>query len=62
VEEQVNGLILQEVTKEAIAQALQWCINNPQQLEAFARKTTSTSCFSLSQLKHHLQALPYAFI
>lgn len=62
VEEQVNGLILQEVTREAIAQALQWCINNPQQLEAFARKTTSTSCFSLSQLQHHLQALPYAFI
>lgn len=62
VKDQVNGLILQEVTGEVIANALQFCLNNPQKLEAFAQATTDTSCFSLSQLQHHLQSLPYAVI
>jgi glycosyltransferase involved in cell wall biosynthesis len=60
VKDQVNGLILPEVSGRAIAQALDFCLNNPDQLEAFAKKSTDTSCFSLSQLQQSLQALPYA--
>lgn len=49
VQNRVNGLVLQEVTKEAIADALLFCLKNPRQIEAFARQSTDTSCFSLSQ-------------
>lgn len=59
VKDQVNGLILPEVTGVAIANALQFCLNNPQQLEAFAKATINQSAFNLSQLQHHLQ-IPYA--
>jgi glycosyltransferase involved in cell wall biosynthesis len=64
VKDEVSGLILQDVTGEAIANALLFCLNNPQQLEAFARATDNTSHFGfgLLQLQHHLQALPYAVI
>jgi glycosyltransferase involved in cell wall biosynthesis len=62
VKDEVSGLILQEVTGEAIANALLFCLNNPQQLEAFAKATDNTSHFGLLQLQHHLQALPYAVI
>ncbi|MBE9125721.1 glycosyltransferase family 4 protein, partial [Coleofasciculus sp. LEGE 07081] len=62
VKDRVNGLILPEVTREAIAQTLEFCLNNPQQLQAFARKTTTMSKFSLSRLHHHLQSLPYVHI
>jgi glycosyltransferase involved in cell wall biosynthesis len=57
VKDQVNGLVLPEVTGDAIANALQFCLNNPRQLEAFARATTNTFGFSLSQLQLHLQSL-----
>ncbi|MDP8963805.1 MAG: glycosyltransferase family 4 protein, partial [Cyanobacteriota bacterium] len=59
VKDRVSGLILQEVTGEAIANALQFCLQNPRQLEAFARESTKASFFSLSQLQQYLQALPY---
>jgi glycosyltransferase involved in cell wall biosynthesis len=59
VKDRVGGLILQEVTGEAIANALQFCLQNPRQLEAFARESTKASFFSLSQLQQYLQALPY---
>jgi glycosyltransferase involved in cell wall biosynthesis len=59
VKDEVSGLILQEVTGDAIANALQLCLNNPQRLEAFARATTNTFCFSLSQLQLHLQSLSH---
>ena len=64
VKDEVSGLILQDVTGEAIANALLFCLSNPQQLEAFARATDNTSHFGfgLLQLQHHLQALPYAVI
>ncbi len=62
VQDRVNGLILREVTGEAIAETLHFCLNNPRQLEAFARKSVNTSCFDLSQLQHHLQTLPYAVV
>lgn len=62
VQDRVNGLILQEVTGQAVASALQFCLNNPQQLKTFAQQSTNTSYFGLSQLQHHLQALPYAAV
>lgn len=62
VKDQVNGLILQEVTGQAIAAALQSCLENPWQLEVFAQQSTNTSYFSLSQLHRHLQSLTYAVI
>jgi glycosyltransferase involved in cell wall biosynthesis len=62
VKDRVNGSILQEVSGQAIAEALQFCLKNPRQLEAFAQQSTNTSCFSLSQLHHHLQSLHYAVI
>ncbi|HBL10855.1 MAG TPA: glycosyltransferase [Cyanobacteria bacterium UBA11162] len=62
VKDGVNGIIVQEVTGEAIANALQFCLNNPQQLEVFAKASTNLSCFSLSQLHHHLQSLTHAII
>lgn len=62
VKDEVSGLILQDVTGEAIAQAIQFCLNNPLQLEALARAIPDSSCFSLSQLQQHLHGLPYAVI
>lgn len=64
VKDEENGLILQEVTGETIANALLFCLNNPQQLEGFVRATDNTSHFGfgLLQLQHHLQTLPYAVI
>ncbi|MEQ8756875.1 MAG: glycosyltransferase family 4 protein [Coleofasciculus sp. G1-WW12-02] len=62
VKDRVNGLILPDVTGEAIAQALEFCLNNPGQLQAFAEAATDMSEFSLSQLHHHLQSLPYAHL
>lgn len=59
VKDEVSGLILQEVTGDAIANALQFCLNNPQRLEAFARATTNAFYFSLSQLQLHLQSLSH---
>ncbi len=59
VKDQENGLLLREVAGEAIAEALQLCLNNPRQLEAFAQQSTQTfGCFSLLQLQHHLLSLP----
>ncbi|MEQ9235244.1 glycosyltransferase family 4 protein [Coleofasciculus sp. E2-BRE-01] len=59
VKDRVNGLILPEVTGEAIAQALEFCLNNPGQLQVFAEAATDMSAFSLSQLHHYLQSIPY---
>lgn len=60
VKDQVNGIILPEVSGEAIAQALEFCLYNPQQLQSFSREATDMSMFSLSQLHQHLQSLAHA--
>jgi glycosyltransferase involved in cell wall biosynthesis len=52
-----NGLILPEVSPEAIVHALLFCLHHPQQLVAFAQQSYLTSNCSLSQLKEHLQQL-----
>lgn len=62
VKHRVNGLILEEVTGEAIADALNICLKNTQQLEAFSHQSISIEAYSLSQIQHHLQNLAYAII
>jgi len=62
VQDQVNGMILPEVTGEAIAQALKFCLNNPQTLERFSQASTNMSKFNLSQLYHHFQSLSHALV
>ncbi|MBD1862615.1 glycosyltransferase family 4 protein [Trichocoleus sp. FACHB-46] len=62
VKDGVSGLILQNVTGAAIAEALLFCLNNPQQLVNFSRQSTSMEHFGLATLQNNLQALPYATI
>jgi glycosyltransferase involved in cell wall biosynthesis len=57
VKDKVNGLVLSEVTGEAIANALLLCLNNPRQLAAFAEQSTDISHFSLLPLQHYFQSL-----
>lgn len=59
VKNKVNGLILPEVSKEAIADTLMLCLQNPEQLEAFSHQSTSTESFNLPQLQQDLQTLAY---
>jgi glycosyltransferase involved in cell wall biosynthesis len=62
VNDRVNGLILQNVTGEAIANALLFLLNNPQQLEVFSSQSRNLEEFSLSNLNRRLQALSYAIV
>jgi glycosyltransferase involved in cell wall biosynthesis len=63
VKDQENGLILQEVSGETIAQALQLCLDNPSKLRKWALNSSTTpTTFNLVQLHHYLQSLPYASI
>jgi glycosyltransferase involved in cell wall biosynthesis len=54
VKQGVNGILLEEITGKAIAQALELCLRNPSQLDVFA-KSTNISCYSLSHLLQNLQ-------
>lgn len=62
VEDKVNGLILPEVTGKAIADALEFCLNHPRQLETFSLQSKSSENFCLSQLQYRLQHLTNAVI
>lgn len=62
VKDQVNGMVLPEVSGEAIIQALQVCLKHPRQLEAFSQMSISSNLFSLRQLQSHLQTLSYALV
>ncbi len=57
VKDQHNGLLLSEVTGEAIVQALHYCLRHPQQLQQFAQNTLSISQFSLTNLRQRFQSL-----
>ena len=58
VKEQVNGLILPNITGEAIAQALIFCLHNPQELARFSENSNQVlSNFSLSKLTENLTAI-----
>lgn len=52
-----NGLRLSEVTGDAIAAALHYCLANPKQLEVFSQHADPLDRFSLLQLQHQLQSL-----
>ncbi len=62
VEDKVNGLILPEVSSKAIAQTLQLCLDNPEQLKAFSQQSTNTQNFNLPQLQYHLETIADAII
>jgi glycosyltransferase involved in cell wall biosynthesis len=53
----VNGLLLEEPTAEAIDEALQFCLNNPDQLAQFSENATVNERFSLSYLGTMLSAI-----
>ncbi|MBF2066451.1 MAG: glycosyltransferase family 4 protein [Calothrix sp. C42_A2020_038] len=53
----VNGILLEDVTANAIIQALELCLQNPWKLELFASK--STCDLNLFQLQEHLQKLSF---
>ncbi|MGL5836378.1 MAG: glycosyltransferase family 4 protein, partial [Waterburya sp.] len=55
VKEQNNGLILPQITGEAIAETLIFCLQNPQQLAKFSSNSTQVlSNFTLSELAQKL--------
>lgn len=62
VKDQMNGLLLPEVTADAIATALHFCLAHPEQLAAFAEQSSLVADFSLVQLQHHLLSLPHAAV
>lgn len=58
VKDRINGLILPNVTGIAIAKALKFCLDNPQELAKFSQASHQVlSTFNLSQLAHNLQHL-----
>lgn len=60
VRDRLDGLILNAVTPEDIASALRFCLNHPQQLQEFSRNSADLRAFSLANLQHCLQEIPYA--
>jgi glycosyltransferase involved in cell wall biosynthesis len=57
VEDQVNGLILPEVTRSAIAQSLMSCLDNPAQLQSLADRAVNLERFSLDTLLDNLSSI-----
>lgn len=57
VADQVNGLLLPEVSGPAIADALLYCLRNPGQLQRFAQNAVPAAEFGLGQLQSHLLRL-----
>ncbi len=57
VKDQVNGLVLPEVTGEAIAEALTICLENPAQLAQWSSQSWPIKKFSLLQLSERLQTI-----
>lgn len=59
VKDNINGMLLNEVSGEAIAQALQSCINNPGKLELFSTQSVDITKFNLLNLQTQLESLDY---
>jgi glycosyltransferase involved in cell wall biosynthesis len=55
--DRVNGLLLEEPTAAAIEEALQFCLQNPDQLAQFSENATVSERFSLSYFGARLCAL-----
>ena len=62
VKNKINGLILANVTTEAIVQALKFCQQNPRQLQQFANQSRITADSSLQKLSQRLYAVAYGSI
>ena len=62
VKNNINGLILENVTTEAIVHALKFCQQHPWQLQEFANQSQITSDFSLQKLSHRLHAVAHGSI
>lgn len=57
VKDQINGLILPNITGKAIAKTLKFCLENPQQLTKFSSNSTEIlSDFSLEKLSQQLKS------
>ena len=57
VRDSINGIVLEESTPDAIVEALQFCLRNPDQLAQFSENATIGERFSLSCLGATLCAL-----
>lgn len=57
VENDVNGMVLDELTATCIASAVRDCIANPARLEKFAFVSHVRNKFTIQALAHHLQDL-----
>jgi len=55
--DRVNGLLLEEPTTAAIEEALQFCLQNPDQLAQFSENAMLDQRFSLPFLAAELRAL-----
>jgi glycosyltransferase involved in cell wall biosynthesis len=55
VQDKINGLLLQNVTAEQIAQALRFCLQHPEQLATFAEQSSHSS--ELVELQRSLERL-----
>ncbi|MDX2212469.1 MAG: glycosyltransferase family 4 protein [Oculatellaceae cyanobacterium bins.114] len=55
IENQRNGLVLPEVTEEAIVDALKTCLNHPEQLKSWSIQSGKLKGFELAQLSQRLQ-------
>ena len=62
VKDRVNGLVLEEVSGDAIASTLKFCLNHPQQLQFFSQRATHPSQFNLSNLENNLHNLPHVTV
>jgi glycosyltransferase involved in cell wall biosynthesis len=60
IQHQHNGLILDEISGEAIATALRNCCNQPDRLQQWSGQTTNMSFYSFNQLAKTLQDIAYA--
>jgi glycosyltransferase involved in cell wall biosynthesis len=58
VTDRINGLVLPEVSGNAIVDTLQYCLNHPDQLQTFANQAVNLEQFSLSSLQENLSHLP----
>jgi glycosyltransferase involved in cell wall biosynthesis len=56
--DRINGLVLPEVSGNAIVDTLQYCLNHPDQLQTFANQAVNLEQFSLSSLQENLSHLP----
>jgi len=57
VRHQETGLVLDEITPEAIAEALLDCLNNPAQLQTFSNQATAAQLDGFTELQKGLESL-----